>query len=475
MRRTTPVTAFVSAGRMAAAMAVVCACASGAVAQTPRVEGPFAGLFGGSGGSRATTQSLDVRGSLFGVYQDVLEPSADLLRELDPRFQKSGTFGGASGSVAYSLQRNARRSGFFLAANATAADYSVQPETIMAAYDASGGLNAQLTRKISFVTSASASYAPFYNFGSSPAATGTDLFNLTPGSIPSGAPIGGGGGGIGFDQTLPGSQFGFNSLFEPNIMLGAGAGVTTSFNSRTSLAVTADYRDQRLTHSSEIGYGSLSGAATFRRNITRRLVLRLGYRRDISTYGNGSAQRFSRDGYEIGLDYGDSLTLPLGRRTTLSLVPAATAVRWNDATQFRLNGNATLTHSMGRTWSASAGYGRDLQFVLGFDQPILSDNVTTSLGGTLGRRLRWTTAGGWSRGTVGFADDADHFTWYFANSGLSMALGRNLALYTQYAYYTYNVPPTSTSLDLLTKFSRQSVTAGLTVFAPVFRTGRVRQ
>jgi hypothetical protein len=468
--RTAPAQIAASAGRVLAATAVVYACtAASAGAQTPRVQGPFAGLFGGGAGNRSTTQSLDVRGSLFGVWQDVLEPPADLLRELDPRFQKSGTFGGAAGSLAYSLQRNARSSGFFISANASAADYSVQPETVMATYNAASGLTAQLTRRISFATSASAIYAPFYNFGSGSARTGNDLIGQLPGALPTGSPI----GGAGFDQTIPGAEFGLNAVYEPNITLGGNASVNAQLSNRSSLSFTGEYRTVRLTETSDVSYDSWASAATFRHNITRRLVFRAGYRRDISSYGEG--QHFARDGYELGLDYGDSLTIPLGRRTTLSLAPAASVVQWNDDTHFVLNGSATLTRSMGRTWSASAGYVRDLQFVLGFGEPVLMDSAIVTLGGTVVSRLRWMSSAGWSRGRIGFDDDASHFTWYTASTGPSIALSRNLALYATYAYYSYDVPSGASSFPLLTKFSRQNVSVGLTAFAPVFRTGRTRQ
>ena len=296
--------------RLLLAGAVVLACVSPAVAQTPRVEGPFSGLFGGQSGNRKVTQSLDFRGSVFGLYQDVLRPTAqeavDL--QLDPRYQESGSFGGVSGSMDYAYQRGAKQSGFYINGHAAAADYSVQPEDIAAVYSASTGLNAQLTRKITFNASGYTGYAPFYNFGAA----------IVPGAspIPGAPPV-----GNGLDQTLPGSNFGFGAILEPNVTLGATSGVTATLSKRSNVNISGDYRLVRLFGPQEAntGYRSWNAGGTFRHTLTKQLTLRLGYHREVSQFTNSQPQ-YSRNGYEFGLDYGDTFNLPLGRRTTLSVV-----------------------------------------------------------------------------------------------------------------------------------------------------------
>ncbi len=454
-----------SLGHLLAALAVVCAGSARAEAQTPRVQGPFAGLFGGNAGGRSTNQSLDVRGSLFGVWQDVLKPDPDLLRELDPRFQKSGTFGGASGSLTYSYQRTTRSSGFFAGASASAADYTIRPENVLASYTASTGLNAQLTRRVSFGVSGSAAYAPFYNFGSEARA---ELLNpLGIPGLPSNTTSGP------FDQTLPGSEFGIAATYDPNVNLGAGASIRANLTRRASLDVQGDYRTVRMLETDDYAYETWSGAANFRYSITRQLTARLGYRREVSSLGTGG-ERFHRDGYEMGLDYGDSLAFQLTRRTQLTLAPSASVVKWNDDTHFRVNGSAMLTHSIGRTWTASASYVRDVGFVLGFDQPVLSDTAMANIGGALFRKVRWNNSVSWTRGEIGF-DDAGAYTWYSATSSLSFALTRRIAIYGQYSLYQYDVPPLTTPLVTLSTFQRQSASVGLTVFAPIFSTGRGRR
>lgn len=449
--------------RVLAAVVVVCGCTAQAAAQTPRVEGPFAGLFGGQAGDRRVNHSLEARGSVFGLYQDVLRPTAQEVvdYQLDPRYQESGAFGGVSGALDYAYRRTAKRSGFYVNGHAAAADYSVQPEDIAAVYNASVGLNTQLTQKVTFNASGYAGYAPFYNFGAA----------MIPGAGPTpGVPLVGGG----IDQTLPGSNFGFGAIFDPNVNVGALSGITANLSKRDTLSVLADYRATRLLGPQDTaytGYTAWNAGATYLHKLTRQLSLRLGYHREASRYSN-SDQRFTRNGYEIGVDYGDAFNLQLGRHTTLSIAPSASVVRWNDDTHFRVNGSVVLTHNMGRTWTASARYVRDLSFVIGFTEPILSDTVGGSVGGTLSRRVRWTSSADWSRGGIGFSGGS-HYGWYSATSNLSVALSRRVAPYVQYTLYGYDVPPGSTSMPMLSTFLRQTVSAGLTLFAPIFSSGRV--
>lgn len=442
------------------AVASLVVCASAASAQTPRVEGPFSGLFGGTPANRQILHQLDLRGSLFGVYQEVLEPSESQLRDLDPRFQRSGTFAGASGALAYQYQRIAKRATFFTRATGSGAQYTVGGNTVAVMFDGNTGFTTQLSQKISFSTNGYAGYAPFYNFN--------QLFSA-PGTLPN-APMAN-------DQVLPGVGFGIGASYEPNISLGANSSLNASISRKSRLSILGDYRTIWLTKSHTYGYNTLMAGATYSYSITRQLSVRAGYRREVSTLGApgaGNQTTFSRNGYELGVDYGDALTVALGRRTTLRVAPAASVVRWNNATYFRLNGSASLTHNLARSWVATANYARDMGFMIGFTQPILSDTATGTLSGMLARRVRLTNGVSWTHGRIGFGD-APVMTWYTATSSLSVALNRRFALFSQYSYYLYDVPPGYWSLASVSRFARQTVNVGLTAYVPVFSTGRTRR
>ncbi len=48
-----------------------------------------------------------------------------------------------------------------------------------------------------------------------------------------------------------------------------------------------------------------------------------------------------------------------------------------------------------------------------------------------------------------------------------MAVTRRIGIFTDYSFYRYEVPAGSTVFTVLPKFSRQSVTAGLTLWVPL--------
>ena len=74
---------------------------------------------------------------------------------------------------------------------------------------------------------------------------------------------------------------------------------------------------------------------------------------------------------------------------------------------------------------------------------------------------------GYVRGNIGFGSGASHYDSYQAGGGLNVAVTRRLSFFTDYSFYQYEVPAGATVFTSLPKFSRQSVTAGLSVWAPL--------
>ena len=160
---------------------------------------------------------------------------------------------------------------------------------------------------------------------------------------------------------------------------------------------------------------------------------------------------------DAGVDYGD--TLAFARRTALSFTTSTAAIRYLGETHYRLNGSARLTRGFGRTWSSWVGYNRDTEFRIGFSAPLLSDSIDAGLAGQFSWRAKWSTGVGYTNGTIGFG--SDRFHTYSATSRLDFALNRMLAVFGQYGHYHYEVPPGSSTLNLVPRFSRQTVVIGL--------------
>ena len=120
----------------------------------------------------------------------------------------------------------------------------------------------------------------------------------------------------------------------------------------------------------------------------------------------------------------------------------------------------------GRSGSAAVSYTRDTTFDAGFREPLLRDQVSGGVSNQFGRRLNWTAQAGYARGVIGF-ESTGHYNSYNAGTGLNIAVTRRVGLFTDYSYYRYDVPVGATVFTSLDKFSRQSVTVGLSLWAPL--------
>jgi hypothetical protein len=420
-----------------------------AQAQTPRANGPFANLFGARS---AATHALDFHGYFFEAYQDVLLPTQEQNpAELDPLFQQSQTFSGATGALDYRYSRRGDHSFINVTGHGSVADYSIRPERPLysAVVSTDAGLTGQITRKIRGSAGVSASYSPYYSY----------------------APF----SGIGVDSAFLQPQFGFAAARSQNIPLLATAQITDQFSRRSTL--TARLEAQKLFVLDDVsnGFQGWMSDVRFTRQIFRRLSIYGGYRYGEYHY-SGSDGVSRTHGAEGGFNYGDSLTLQLGRRTTASffggVTGAAASSGSRGGSQYALTGSANISHTMGRTWSASAAYNRHLGFIALFDQPILSDNVIGAVSGQLAPRVNWNSAVGWMHGRVGFGGEGrggNGLNSTYASSTATFAIGRIVGLYAQYLYYRYEMPTGgSARFNLPGHAARQIASVGLTLSVPIF-------
>ena len=98
------------------------------------------------------------------------------------------------------------------------------------------------------------------------------------------------------------------------------------------------------------------------------------------------------------MDYNKALSF--SRRTTLTFSTGTAAVNSGRDTSFNLTGTARLNHEIGRTWTASAGYSRSVQFVDLLLVPVLYDSLDASIIGLLNRRVEVQAGARASIGTI---------------------------------------------------------------------------
>lgn len=409
---------------------------NGTPAWAQRANGPYEGLFGGNNQGDNVAQSLQLRGALFGTWDDVVVREADP-SGLDRRFQGSSTGAGTHGALSYLRRTDAVR---FFATGAS--DLRVYPTVDNATAVAHGGnttLQSELGRRIAVNANASARYASFYQF-----APFLDV-------------------GIG-DVGLLAPGFGFASAAERNAQLGAGSGITFRTSRRSSVSADANWSQWRFLDRAKYTVETRGANGAFRHQVTRALGVRAGYAYQEGWYHFPGTGLVVMRTFDAGVDYRDMLQF--ARRTALVFGAATSAVRIEDETHYRVEGSLVLSRGFRRTWSASTGYARTTSFIAGFREPVLSDSVAAGVGGLLSRRVRWSSGAGYSRGTVGFGSSSTFFT-YTGATRLEVAVTPRLGAYGQYGYYRYRVPSGSAAAELVPRFARQSVTAGLMLWVPI--------
>ena len=171
--------------------------------------------------------------------------------------------------------------------------------------------------------------------------------------------------------------------------------------------------------------------ARYTHQLTASLGARVGYRYALGAPQADSGDRAALHTIDAGLDF--SKAFSLSRRTTLAVNTGSAVVQNDDETSVFLTGLGTLAHRLGGTWSATLSAGRDVNFMNGLDEPVLSDRAVAGVGGNLGRRVRAQAAVTALRGEV--LDEArDTFLVYTGSASVSVAVTRRLSWMVNYAY-----------------------------------------
>jgi len=375
-------------------------------------------------------------------------PSAVDPTLLDPTVQRSGTFAGANGSLAYGFNRQTSNASFSTGAVAAVADYSVTPHHPSYNFAGNAALSTRLANKMTFGATGGAYYSPYYGLGT--------LAN--PG---------------GFDPVSTTPNFAFAAVPAQNIGTNATIELADNFTKRSSLGVNFSYTETIFLDHTIPNNRGWNGRATLSHRLTRKIGAHAGYGRGKSYIVGSGETAIPMQSVDAGIDYADSLTL--NRRTTLSFGSslAGAGSPPGGGIHYAIVGFAALTRGIGRTWSTSLNFNRSLSFPAGFRQPVTSDTLTASLNGQLLSRVSWNSTAGYTRGAVGF-ETPQHFTTYYATSGLAFGIARRVSAYAQYSYYNFHVPTGLTTFDLFSRLGRQSVAAGISLYQPLLNGQRNR-
>jgi hypothetical protein len=407
-----------------------------------RAAGPNAGVLGTTDDPNAR-QTLSFRGSLFGAWDDISSETVNALPAADNRFLRNGLAGGAEGGL-----RHARRTGrtrWLSSADTALRVYGSGDDAIAATFAGRSDLNADLSSRVTLSLAGGLSYSPYYE--------------LAPSYGAQSRSVGSFGGG-----------FGVATAAERNVATDGTAGIDVRLSRRDTLQASANVSHREFLDQSESTVTSTGARARYRHALTSALGVYAGFGREEARYEFADDSDLTSDTIDVGIDYGD--TLEFSRRTALAFSFSTSAIRWNDDTHYRVNGSVALSRAFGRTGSGVLQYERATEAAAGFREPLLTDTFSGGFSDQIGRDTSWSVNGAYVRGEVGFGSTSQRFNVYDAGGRVTRALTRHLGIFGNYTYYRYEVPAGATVFTFLPKFSRQSASVGLTLWAPLVNDAR---
>jgi hypothetical protein len=284
------------------------------------------------------------------------------------------------------------------------------------------------------------------------------------------------------EESPAGQDYGFAAKSDMVRGVSASASIEDRFTRRSSVSFGATWDRFDVPETPELSLERRGVRGTVAHNILKKLRVHAGYGVEEIRHFSDTAPTLNHV-IDIGLGYGDGLTVKLGRYYTLSMGVGASVMRNGDpesvlrtgkSTAFALDGHATLSRSLGQSWGASIGYRQGTQYVLGFREPVYGQSASAGLGGPLFSRLQFSAGAGASRGQQVFSENGT-ITAYNASTRLSYAVWSNMSLYGQASYYRYSIPFDFDVLGFVPGVERRSVSVGLSTWIPFIKPPRNRR
>jgi hypothetical protein len=427
--------------QLAGSAAVLAAMVTPAVAQDmapARAERPYRGLF--QSGLQNASQSLTLNASLGGG-----EDRSRLLGTAAAGAPSllSGPYGYGSAALSYSI--SLPRVAFGASGATSTRLYSNDGNTYFISRSAGLGVTVQATRSLVLNAGQAYSFAPYNLRSLSPT-----LFDSPVGQLP-----------------LVEDDAGLAARRYTRLSTSAGATQTLQLTRRSSVILDYDYARTHV-ESRASDFETHRAGGIFRQAVTQNLGYHVGYHYRRADYPSTvDSRRLDTHEADIGIDFNKALSLT--RRTTVSMSTGSSAYQVDNRQRYRVNGTARLNREIGRTWSASLAYNRNIGFVDTFDDPVLFDSVTAGIGGLFMRRLQFSASTGVSNGTIGLTGRNNGYRTYSDNVSLTTSLTRNIAIGTSYFYYRSRFESGAVVPEVLARqFDRQGVRAYLTIWAPLF-------
>jgi hypothetical protein len=400
----------------------------------------YRGLFGAGSLPSANGHTLDFTATVYG--EDGIYPQSADVDDAGNVVQQEGFFGGVRAGLTY--RKRSQRVSFGLTAEGSGRYYQDDKVWTEPAFKAETGLAVNYGRNAEsrFQLNGGYEYLPYYTLSllqvASSVAEGSALTATSR------------------DDLL---------FRQDRHVATASMRVEQGLGRRGVWSLEASGRDvtspEPLYEAREMRAGGSLGYRT-----SRYSTWRVGYIYQRGEYGYKSGGPLTSHIIDLGLDY--RRPLPKMRKTTFSMSTGSGFYDTDEGQNFRVVGTAALRHDFDGGWYLQTEYKRDVQVVEGFTAPFLSDGVTASLGGLVGRRVEILTSGGYSTGDVGF--DGQHYDVVQASARLRVALSRFAAIEAEGLAYKYNFSASDVAVTPIgTDYTRNAVRIQLTIWVPFAR------
>jgi len=391
------------------------------------------GLFGGGVGD--TSQSLMLNLSFGGVYDEDLTPGGR-----PPRQDGTG-----SANVDYSFGYEFGRLSVGASAGSSAHYYPAVSNDVILGHRAALSASFKITEKTMLSVNQRFSYRPhrvtsFYPLG----------LAGEPGLGPVSDPA--------FDPA-------FGITTDNYLDFGTTVNLAKQVSRRGSLNLDYSRNQSNLTTASgRQVFQSLRGGFSY--SVAKGLALRAAYGRDFRGGTVAGQSRWRTQVIDAGVDFNRALSI--SRRATLAFGTGATAIDNSGRRRYFATGAADFNYEIGRSWTATLSYRRQVQFIDTIADPLIGDSVTIGVGGLLSRRLQLNSFVGSRMGRFGIATTGPEFRSSHAGINLSVAIARYLAINANYSYFTYRAGSGAVlPVNIRPRMDRQSLRVTLNAWVPL--------
>ncbi len=243
----------------------------------------------------------------------------------------------------------------------------------------------------------------------------------------------------------------------------------------TRLTTSGEYNRANYENETSVrpGLDTRAAGARVSHAVSRSASFVLGYRHRTGEFAfDGPSQEHETT---VGVEYSPALSTSRRLTVRLNATPAWLSVqaspldpstaKENRQYLYRLQGDANVSYPFRPNWRAALSYYRGVQYLVGLNEPLLSDSVRAELSGLISRRLDVAASAGYVTATSALPGANENLDTYTGTVKIRYALKRSFAIYSEYRYYYYDQRgQSSLAPGLPSLFEQHGVRIGLTLF-----------